>query len=403
MKIIDLFCGCGGFTLGAYQAGFISSLALDKDRDLLSAYKRNFQLGLARQRDIDTVTARSLLNLSKDLRPIGVIGGPPCQGFSVIGRQCAGDERNTLVGKFLSLAVSLRPAFFVMENVPGILAKQHRVALELALENITPPYDFVGPIILNAADYGAATNRKRVLIIGFDRNRMHSITEADLLEAQISARPISVSEAIRDLPSPGPPDRKSNGYGWYKTPKAVRLTEYAKKMRAPPPDCMLPLYARGLYEGGFITGLESTVHTPKIIERFAGTEPGKEEKVSRYYRLSWDRPAPTLRAGTGPDRGSYQAARPIHPDEPRVITVREAARLQGFPDWFLFHPAKWHSHRMIGNSVSPIFAEAIMKVIASKLDSFENQSKNVFSFNGPIDTRTALAVDVSSAKQGHVS
>src|SRR3546814_16995927 len=90
------------------------------------------------------------------------------------------------------------------------------------------------------------------------------------------------------------------------------------------------------------------------MDRFIETAQGKVEPVSHYPKLAWSGQCPTLRAGTGAEKGSFQAMRPIHPTQPRVITVREGARLQGFPDWFMFHPTKWHSFRMIGNSVSPI-------------------------------------------------
>ena len=105
-----------------------------------------------------------------------------------------------------------------------------------------------------------------------------------------------------------------------------------------------------------------------VIRRFEDTGAGSTERVSRYPRLDWDSQCATLRAGTGPERGSFQAARPIHPVEPRVITIREAARLQGFPDWFVFHPTIWHSFRMIGNSVSPIVSHALLRVIAENTD-----------------------------------
>nr|WP_249812095.1 DNA cytosine methyltransferase [Bradyrhizobium sp. 188] len=96
-------------------------------------------------------------------------------------------------------------------------------------------------------------------------------------------------------------------------------------------------------------------------------KPGEIDSVGRHPRLSWEGQCPNLRAGTGKDKGSYQAVRPIHPEEDRVITVREAARLQGFPDSFRFHPTVWHSFRMIGNSVSPIIAQAILSLIAERM------------------------------------
>ena len=115
------------------------------------------------------------------------------------------------------------------------------------------------------------------------------------------------------------------------------------------------------------TGHRLTVHTAAVIKRFSTVAPGAMDAVGRHPRLDWAGQCPTLRAGTGSDKGSYQSVRPLHPEEPRVITVRESARLQGFPDSHRFHPTVWHSSRMIGNSVSPIIAKVIFSAIAAKL------------------------------------
>ena len=124
---------------------------------------------------------------------------------------------------------------------------------------------------------------------------------------------------------------------------------------------------RRLRKSNEVSGFLGTAHGAEIAGRYARVETGKRDPVSKSSRLDLDGFCPTLRAGTGPDRGSYQAVRPIHPTEGRVITPREAARLQGFPDWFQFDPTKWHSFRQIGNSVSPILAERIFAVIARAL------------------------------------
>ena len=110
-------------------------------------------------------------------------------------------------------------------------------------------------------------------------------------------------------------------------------------------------------------GASETRHSKKVIERYSEIKQGETDRFSKSRRIDPDGFCPTLRAGTGRDKGSYQAVRPLHPTENRVITPREAARLQGFPDWFQFHPTKWHSFRQIGNSVSPILAEYILSVI----------------------------------------
>ncbi|RYH14817.1 MAG: DNA cytosine methyltransferase, partial [Alcaligenaceae bacterium] len=121
--------------------------------------------------------------------------------------------------------------------------------------------------------------------------------------------------------------------------------------------------------GNLFTGHNVVKHKQDVAERFSKVAQGCIDTVGRHHRLAWGGQCPTLRAGTGADRGSFQSVRPLHPEEPRVITVREAARLQGFPDAHLFHPTNWHSFRMIGNSVSPVIAEALFSAIKPKLES----------------------------------
>jgi DNA (cytosine-5)-methyltransferase 1 len=110
-----------------------------------------------------------------------------------------------------------------------------------------------------------------------------------------------------------------------------------------------------------------TQHSIDIATRSAATPGGNSDPKTQSYRLQWEGQCPTVRAGTAPDKGSFQAVRPLHPQRGRVVTVREAARLQGFPDWFVFHPTKWHSFRMIGNSVSPMVSEGLLGKIKKKL------------------------------------
>ena len=112
-----------------------------------------------------------------------------------------------------------------------------------------------------------------------------------------------------------------------------------------------------------VSGCLGTRHSEKVTRRYKNLKHGGRDKISKTSRLDPKGFCPTLRAGTGKDRGSFQAVRPIHPSEDRVITPREAARLQGFPDWFRFDSTKWHSFRQIGNSVSPILAESILTKI----------------------------------------
>ena len=122
--------------------------------------------------------------------------------------------------------------------------------------------------------------------------------------------------------------------------------------------------------------MTGTQHSDVVVSRFVATKPGFRERISRFPRLDPRGYCPTLRAGTDSAHGSFQAVRPIHPTQNRVITPREAARLQGFPDWYTFHETKWHAFRQIGNSVSPLIAEHLLLVIRSKLWPEEGMARS---------------------------
>lgn len=270
----------------------------------------------------------------------GVIGGPPCQAFSEIGRRYPDDPRRSLLGEFFRVVMDIRPAFFVMENVPGLMSANNRPVLDKAIAMLGGVWDIVGPVILDASDFGAPTRRRRVFVFGFDRTKMQVPAFADLVTT--AAEPVCVRDAIEDLGHTQPCGDEP-GVWWYLRESGI--SHYAARMRSP---------------SGRFSGHQLTRHKPDTVKRFSTVPQGGTDPVGKHKRLSWDGLCPTLRAGTGSDRGSYQAVRPLHPVENRVITPREAARLQGFPDDFIFHETVWHSFRMIGNSVSPIIAEALL-------------------------------------------
>ena len=186
--------------------------------------------------------------------------------------------------------------------------------------------------------------------MGLDSARCDPITLSDIQRRQ--RVPATVRAAIGDLQG-AKFLRNESEYDVWKIASGSRPSDYAKPLRS---------------NNGEFTGHNSTKHTKAVMRRFASVAQGDVDPVGRHPRLDWTGQCPTLRAGTGSDRGSYQSVRPIHPDEPRVITVREAARLQGFPDDFRFHPTVWHSFRMIGNSVSPIIARAIFSALSKRID-----------------------------------
>ncbi len=350
-RILDLFCGCGGLSLGAKNAGFETALAIDNDPDLSSAFVLNFPDSpflLANVQELDEPTLRNLLPHGVD----GIVGGPPCQAFSEIGRRSRFDPRRNLIYSFFDIVAMLQPRFFMMENVRGLAFTENRQLLDEALARCGDNWSIVGPIILDAADFGAATKRPRLFVFGFDTNRMDVPSISQLSPTGV-LKPLTVRDAIADLSGSRQLADAPDGFDRWRYGANTTISTYAAGMRT---------------NSGIFTGHRRTKHSPETIARFSTVKKGANDRVGKHKRLSWDQQCPTLRAGTGRDRGSYQSVRPLHPTRNRVITVREAARLQGFPDDFAFHPTIWHSFRMIGNSVSPIIAEGLLSRIASMLN-----------------------------------
>lgn len=344
MKLVDLFCGCGGFSLGAHKAGFEVVSAYDVDRTLTSSYPLNFPDTKLFHRDISTLTGQEILANAGCVID-GVFGGPPCQGFSSIGRRAKDDPRRSLLQDYFRIVHELDPSFFVMENVQGLTYADALPELHEAVAQVSDRYDILGPQIWDASEFGAATKRARMFMIGIRKDWDAPISEHAINSQKRPAT--TVLSAIADISSAMPTDSEDEFDRWHLRDD-TELSDYALEMRA---------------DDAVITGHKSTAHTEAVIKRFSSVAPGGIDSVGRHPRLKWDGLCPTLRAGTGSDKGSYQAVRPIHPTEDRVITVREAARLQGFPDSHLFHSTTWHSFRMIGNSVSPVISRAIFAAI----------------------------------------
>ena len=363
--IIDLFCGCGGFSLGAALAGFRSLAAIDIDPTLQSAYRRNFPASKAIQASVADLDPAAWKRFIGKVRPDGVIGGPPCQGFSWIGRRRKGDPRNNLIDHFYRNVAMLRPKFFIMENVQGLLDQENAQILFTALERVRRTYRVLDPMLVNAAHFGAATTRRRVIVIGYDPDQVDPLTP-DMVMPRLPKRLATVRDAIADLPNPIL-EEKDEEFGWAKYKSGYEPSDYASRMKKRPRDGLGWSEAIARHSKGYVSGLTATKHSKAVALRYASTPVGKSDPITKSYRLDWEGQCPTLRAGTGVDKGAFQAVRPLHPKIGRVITVREAARLQAFPDWFVFHPTKWHSFRMIGNSVSPAVSHGLLSRIGGKM------------------------------------
>jgi DNA (cytosine-5)-methyltransferase 1 len=277
------------------------------------------------------------------------------------------DTRNDLFGHFFRLVSSIRPAFFLAENVPGILDVRYAHIVSAAFDRLRGRYRLLEPITIQANKYGAPTTRTRVFFIGYRPERFtQELSEDDFLPSD-DQLVVPVNHALLGLPVEVDPSWQSAEAGWRRLGPTPNDWFYDRATNAIPIGVGDRQSVERYAQKGFVSGCMGTFHTPAVTERFRNTPQGAIDSISKAPRLHPERFCPTLRAGTSKERGSYQSVRPIHHLEPRVITPREAARLQGFPDWFVFHETKWHSFRQIGNSVSPIVADHILSKICDRL------------------------------------
>jgi DNA (cytosine-5)-methyltransferase 1 len=381
---VDLFAGAGGFSFGIEQAGFDVAVAVEQDPVHGAVYAFNFPHTKVLCTDVATLSGQEIKEAldewtsnnrqqshwgsSIDL----VFGGPPCQGFSMIGKGDPNDARNNLVFEFCRLVTELQPRYFVMENVPGLVSKKHcSVLKELISRFKAAGYEITEPVqVLNAANFGVPQQRRRLFVLGAQVGAVGLTYPEPELRSQ--SQYLTVGDAIADLPN-------LNDFAELHKTDCIQLTLtqlyqmqasatlYVEMLRDLTPDSRNFAYSRW-WNPQLLTSSMQTLHTETSIERFKKTPMGQLEPISRLRRLDWKKPCYTLRAGTGYDRGSYTSPRPIHPKYPRVISVREAARLHSFPDWFRFHMTKWHGFRQVGNAVPPFLARVLGSQIIAALE-----------------------------------
>ena len=361
-KVIDLFSGAGGFGLGAKRAGFDLAGSVEIDPQAINVHALNFPKSPLLKKDISVTSGTEILRvLNVQIREIdGIIGGPPCQGFSRMGHGNSADPRNYLFVHFFEIVNSASPKFFLVENVPGILSQKNAEIIDCALSKANK-YVIMNPLRLVAKDFGVPTTRERVFFFGYLKDEINAVRTTDFDSE--NTQPVFVKDALKGLPPKINPFWLREKDGWRRIDGEVGGI-FGSKVHNQIPHGVGDLEAIArLKEKSEVSGCLGTRHTKIVADRYSTIKQGEADKISKSRRLDPNGFCPTLRAGTGSDRGGFQAVRPLHPTENRVITPREAARLQGFPDWFQFHPTKWHSFRQIGNSVSPILAEHILSVI----------------------------------------
>lgn len=366
LTVLDLFCGCGGLSHGFIQAGYDVLLGVDHDEAALRTYKLNHPDSEIFQGDLsDKSTIHKIKSVVGDRAIDVIIGGPPCQGFSLTGPRNLLDERNKLYLSFIQTVRELKPNAFLIENVPGLATLYNGEVKDDIIETLhSCGYD-VKMQIVTAADYGVPQMRRRVVFVGIksEQGVFHfpSPTHGD--KETFAAQPpldlqkyVSCGEALSDLPSLET-DLGSEEVEYSHPPQ----TSYQKMMRQS---------SKTLFNH------VATKHTQKVIDVISQVPEGGNHKdlppgvgESRKFNEAWTRyhskkPSRTIDTG---HRNHF------HYKYNRVPTIRENARLQSFPDDFVFTGTRTQQNRQVGNAVPPLLAYNLAKQIKITLKVSETR------------------------------
>lgn len=351
LNVIDLFCGCGGFSYGFRQAGFRILMGIDAWKDATVTYKHNMPEAATMTGNLEEIRSKEILaGLSVDADAVDVIiGGPPCQGFSVSGKRMIDDPRNRLYKSFVAIVEEIQPRMFVMENVPGLIKLFHGRAKAQVIEDFSRIGYHVSVQVLSADDYGVPQHRRRVFFVGIHPKKLRHTeifpfplpTHGD---DSLWLKPrVTCKDAISDLDFI--PDDRSLGEDI--------------PYRIPPQND----YQRWMREGSTsIKNHSATIHTEKTKQIIAMVPDGGNYKdlpqeywSTRKVHIAWtrmDSRKPCFTIDTGHNHH-------FHYKENRVPTVRESARIQSFPDRFEFVGIKTSQLKQVGNAVPPMLAQAI--------------------------------------------
>ncbi|MBF2755950.1 MAG: DNA cytosine methyltransferase [Gammaproteobacteria bacterium AqS3] len=404
---VDLFAGVGGLSLGFEQAGFDIGAAVEIDPVHCAAHQFNFPDTAVIPRSVEGLTGDMIRNTSGvGGAPVDcVFGGAPCQGFSLIGQRALDDPRNRLVREFARIVAELDARTFVFENVKGLTLGRHRAFLDEIVEEFDRAgYAVRAPWrVLNAGNYGVPQHRERLILLGVRRGGTlpdypEPTTSLPQARQRVGALPVgdwpdgpTCRDALDDLPDAEQFEALLDGDS-VRTEAFGKPSAYTAQLRCLASDSWRFGYARE-WNPAELTSSARTVHTDISRRRFRDTQAGTTEPISRFFKLPPDGVSNTLRAGTDGARGAFTSPRPIHYRHPRCITVREMARLHGFPDWFRFNVTKWHGARQIGNAVPPPLARAIAGEIISALGIAPHRPERVLR----LGSAELLSFDMSGA------
>jgi DNA (cytosine-5)-methyltransferase 1 len=338
---IDLFCGCGGMSHGFMEAGYKALLGVDNDSKALDTYVLNHKGSKAICGDIRNVTAKQITEKIGTKKIDVLIGGVPCQSVSLSGHRKADDPRNELFFSYTQILKNLKPKAFVLENVPGLVGLFGGQLKDALLEAFSKCGYTTSYKILTASAYGVPQTRRRVFFVGL----LNSKDEFQFPEG--SEKIINCEDAISDLPE----CTLEDGSKYIISPKSG----YQKMMRKRSP---------GVFNH-YITH-----HSEKTVEIISLVPDGKNYKSlpenlreTRKVNIAWTRlnsTKPSFTIDTG-HRHHF------HYKYNRVPTVRESARIQSFPDSFVFTGNKTSQYRQVGNAVPPMLAEAIAEKLTEYL------------------------------------
>lgn len=346
MKAIDLFCGAGGLSEGFKQAGFEIVAGIDKDKESLETFKKNNPESIAIEMDLGKTFGfeSSPLKEISDKKIDVVIGGPPCQGLSIAGKQMANDPRNMLYKAYFKMIKHYEPRAVILENVPTILSLYDGKIAKAIIKNFEEMGFKTSVLRLNASDYGVPQNRRRVFFVA-----LKSGMPFDPPEPFTNGAPITTRDALDDLPTL---ENETESFAYVKEPSNT----YQKMMR----------------DG--TTKLENhwaVQHTEKTKKIISLVPDGKNYKSlpkglqkTRKVNIAWTRmdsakPCFTIDAGHNHH---------FHYSANRVPTVRECARIQSFPDRYVFYGKKISQFKQVGNAVPPLLSKAIANKLREKLD-----------------------------------
>lgn len=342
-KVIDLFCGCGGLSLGFEMAGFDVPYAIDVWSKAIDTYNYNHDGNPAHCLDIHELTNEKLRALNKSKEIVGVIGGPPCQGFSKVGTRDINDPRNHLYLEYCRVVKEMSPDFFVLENVSGLLTLCKGMFRDDIIKRFGELGYHVEFKVVCAADYGVPQNRHRVFFVGM-KNRPFEFPKK---QEQV----VTSKEAISDLLPLDLNDGLDEMHGYATNPQ----NDYQRFLR-----CQLTEVANH----------QITVHQQQTIDIIKMVPDGgtiydlpDEYWIVRKYRKGFER-MPSSRPCHTIDTGHRNY---FHYHENRIPTARENARLQSFPDNYVFLGTKTDQYKQIGNAVPPLLAYNIAKAIKEQL------------------------------------